>query len=129
MGPEIAWQLRHVWPKDLPDLTDTKLSDVDDDEARRLVNEVEEVKRTFERYFGNDIVPNIPRTPTRVGVVETARLFTSQHSMNTDYLLMLSGILHGSGGVLELIIERYTVTAAEELGRYSEDSLYEIPPS
>jgi hypothetical protein len=126
MGPEIAWRLRHVWPKGQPDLTDTKLSDVDDDEARRLVNAVEEVKRTFERYFGDEIVPNVPRTPTRVGVVETVRLFTSQHSMNTDYLMMVSGILSGSGGILDLISEQYIFAAAEELGRYSEDSHYEI---
>ena len=126
MGPEIAWRLQHVWPKGLPDLTDTKLSDVDDAEARRLVEEVEQVKRTFERYFADEVVPNVPTTPNRVGVVDSLRLFTSQHSMNTDYLLFLSGVLHGSGGVLDLIGERYNVTAAEELGRYGEMPAHEI---
>jgi hypothetical protein len=36
--------------------------------------------------------------------------------MDTDYLLLVSGIVRGSGGVLDLIAERYTISAAEELG-------------
>jgi hypothetical protein len=120
MGAEIAWLLRHVWPKDTPDVTGTSLSSLDDDEARRLVNQVEDVKRAFERFVAEEVVPRIPRDPTRVGVVESLRLFTSEHSMNTDYLLLLSGILSGNGGVLDLIAERYTIAAAEELGRFGE---------
>ena len=120
MGPEIAWLLRHVWPKDTPDLTEISLSDVDDDEARRLVNQVEDVKSAFERFVAEELVPRIPRDPTRLGVVESLRLFSSGHSMNTDYLLLVSGILGGNGGVLDLAAERYTIKAAEELGRFSE---------
>jgi hypothetical protein len=120
MGPELAWPLQHVWPKDTPDVTEISLSDLDDDEARRLVNQVEDVKGAFERFVAEELVPRIPRNPTRLGVVESLRLFSSGHSMNTDYLLLLSGILGGNGGVLGLIAERYTISAAEELGRFSE---------
>jgi hypothetical protein len=120
MGPEIVWRLQHVWPKDTPDVTEIKLSDVDDDEARRLVNQVEDVKQAFERFVAEEVVPHISRRPTRVGVVETLRMFTSGHSMNTDYLLLLSGILGGHGGVLSQIAERYTISTTEELGRFIE---------
>ena len=120
MGPEIVWLLRNVWPKDTPDLTGTSLASVDDDEARRLVNAVEDVKREFERYLAQDVAPHISLSPTRVGVVESVRLFNSEHSMNTDYLLMISGVLAGNGGVLEMVEQRYTIAAVEELGRFSE---------
>jgi hypothetical protein len=120
MGPEIAWLLRHVWPKDTPDVTGISLSEVDEDEARRLVNQVEDVKRAFERFVAEEVVPRIPGDPTRLGVVESLRLFTSEFSMNTNYLLFLSGILGGNGGVFGLIAERYTIAEAEELGRFSE---------
>jgi hypothetical protein len=126
MGPEIVWRLQHVWPRDVPDLTETKLSEVDDDEARRLVNEVEEAKRAFERFVDEEVVPKISPHPTRVGVVETLRLYSSQHSMNTDYLLLLSGILSGHGGVLDQISERYTIAAMEEIGRFSELNTHEL---
>ena len=120
MGPEIVWLLRNVWPKDTPDLTGTSLASVDDDEARRLVNAVEDVKREFERYLAQDVAPHISLSPTRVGVVESVRLFNSEHSMNTDYLMMISGVLAGNGGVLEMVERRYTIAAVEELGRFSE---------
>ena len=120
MGPEIVWLLRNVWPKDTPDLTGTSLASVDDDEARRLVNAVEDVKREFERYLAQDVAPQISLSPTRVGVVESVRLFNSEHSMNTDYLMMISGVLAGNGGVLEMVEQRYTIAAVEELGRFSE---------
>jgi len=120
MGPEIVWLLRNVWPKDTPDLTGTSLASVDDDEARRLVNAVEDVKREFERYLAQDVAPHISLSPTRVGVVESVRLFNSEHSMNTDYLMMISGVLAGNGGVLEMGEQRYTIAAVEELGRFSE---------
>lgn len=120
MGPEIVWLLRNVWPKDTPNLTGTSLASVDDDEARRLVNAVEDVKRELERYLADDVAAHISLTPTRVGVVESVRFFTSGHSMNTDYLMMISGILGGNGGVLELVEQRYTIAAVEELGRFSE---------
>lgn len=129
MGPELVWRLQHVWPKDTPDLTEVNLSGVDDDEARRLVNQVEDVKRAFERFVAEDVVPHISRQPSRVGVVETVRLFTSEFSMNTDYLLLLSGILEGSGGVLDQIAEHYTITATEQLGRFAELETYELPQS
>ena len=120
MGPEIVWLLRNVWPKDTPDLTGTSLASVDDDEARRLVNAVEDVKREFERYLAQDVAPHISLSPTRVGVVESVRLFNSEHSMNTDYLMMISGVLAGNGGVLEMVEQRYTIAAVEEHGRFSE---------
>jgi hypothetical protein len=120
MGSEIAWLLRHVWPKDTQDVTGISLSEVDDDEARRLVNQVEDVKRAFERFVAEEVVPRIPREPTRSGVVESLRLFTSEYSMNTNYLLFLSGILSGNGGVFDLIVERYTIGEAEELGHFRE---------
>jgi hypothetical protein len=119
MGSESAWLLRHVWPKDTPDVTGISLSDVDD-EAGRLVNQVEDVKRAFERFVAEEVVPRIPREPTRSGVVESLRLFTSEYSMNTNYLLFLSGILSGNGGVFDLIAERYTMGEAEELGHFRE---------
>jgi hypothetical protein len=120
MGPEIVWLLRHVWPNDTPDLTEINLSDVDDDEARRLVNQVKDVRGAFERFVAEELVPRIPRNPTRSGVVKSLRLFRSGHSMNTDYLLLVSGLVGGDGGVLDLIAERYTISAAEKLGRFSE---------
>ena len=126
MGPEIVWRLQHVWPRDVPDISDTNLAEVDDDEARRLVNEVEEVKRAFERFVDQEVVPKISRRPTRVGVVETLRLYTSEYSMNTDYLLLLSGILSGDGGVSDQLSERYTIAATEEVGRFSELKTYEL---
>lgn len=129
MGPELVWRLQHVWPIDTPDLTEVNLFDVDDDEARRLVNQVEDVKRTFERFVAEDVVPHISRQPTRVGLVETVRLFTSEFSMNTDYLLLLSGILEGHGGVIAQIKERYTVTTTEELGRFAELETYDLAKS
>ena len=129
MGPELVWRLQHVWPKGTPDLTDVDLSGVDDDEARRIVNQVEDVKREFERFVADDVVPHISRQPTRVGVVETVRLFTSEFSMNTDYLLLLSGILEGNGGILDQIAERYTITATDELGRFAELATYDLSKS
>jgi hypothetical protein len=126
MGPELAWRLQHVWPKDRPNLTDVDLSTLDDEEARRIVNQVEDVKREFERFVAEDVVPHISRQPTRVGVVETVRLFNSEYSMNTDYLLLLSGILGGNGGVLDLIADRYAITATEELGRFAELATYDL---
>src|SRR6185437_4320467 len=129
MGPELAWRLQHVWPKDQPNVTDVDLSGVDDDEARRIVNQVEDVKREFERFVADDVVPHISRQPTRVGVVETVRLFTSVFSMNTDYLLLLSGILEGNGGMLDQIAERYTITATDELGRFAELATYDLSKS
>jgi hypothetical protein len=126
VGPELVWRLQHVWPKDTPDLTEINLSDVDDEEARRLVNQVEDVKRTFERFVAEDVVPHISRQPTRVGLVETVRLFNSEFSMNTDYLLLLSGILEGHGGVIAQIEERYTITTTEELGRFAELATYDV---
>jgi hypothetical protein len=120
MGPELVWELQHVWPKDTPDVTGVNLSEVADDEAGRLVNQVEDVKRAFEGFVADVVVPHIPREPTRVGVVETLRLFTSGFSMNTDYLLLLSGILQGDGGVIAQIEERYTIKATEGLGRFEE---------
>ena len=53
-------------------------------------------------------------------MVESVRLFNSEHSMNTDYLMMISGVLAGNGGVLEMVEQRYTIAAVEELGRFSE---------
>lgn len=129
MEPELVWGLRHVWPKDTPDLTEVNLSDVEDDEARRLVNQVEDVKRTFERFVAEDVVPHISRQPTRVGLVETVRLFNSEFSMNTDYLLLLSGILEGHAGVITQIEERYTITTTEELGRFAELATYDLSKS
>jgi hypothetical protein len=126
MGPEVVWRLQHVWPKDTPDLTDSDLSRLDDPEARRVVDQVEDVKREFERFIGEDVVPHIFQEPTRAGVVETVRLFTSNHSMNTDYLLLLSGILNGNGGVLDLIAERYTITVTDELGMFAEVATYDV---
>lgn len=126
MGPELVWRLQHVWPKDQPNLTDVDLSSLDDAAARKIVDQVEDVKREFERFVGEDVVPHISRQPTRVGVVETVRLFTSEYSMNTDYLLLLSGILEGNGGVLDQIAERYTITATEELGRFAELATYDL---
>jgi len=126
MGPELVWRLRHVWPKDTPDLTEVNLSDLDDDEARRLVDQVENVKRTFERFVEEDVVPRISRQPTRVGLVETVRLFNSEFSMNTDYLLLLSGILDGNGGVITQIEEHYTIATTEELGRFAELATYDL---
>ncbi|HTQ90296.1 MAG TPA: hypothetical protein VMK84_12470 [Streptosporangiaceae bacterium] len=129
MGPELVWRLQHVWPKDQPNLTDVDLSSLDDEEARRIVNQVEDVKREFERFVAEDVVPHISRQPTRVGVVDTVRLFNSEYSMNTDYLLLLSGILGGNGGVLDQIAERYTITATEELGRFAELATYDLEKS
>jgi len=129
MGPELAWRLQHVWPKDQPNLTDVDLSTLDDEEARRIVNQVEDVKREFERFVAEDVVPHISRQPTRVGIVETVRLFNSEYSMNTDYLLLLSGILGGNGGVLDLIAARYTITATEELGWFAELATYDLEKS
>jgi len=129
MGPELAWRLQHVWPKDQPNVTDVDLSTLDDEAARRIVNQVEDVKREFERFVAEDVVPHISRQPTRVGVVDTVRLFNSEYSMNTDYLLLLSGILGGNGGVLDLIAARYTITAAEELGRFAELATYDLEKS
>ena len=129
LGPELVWRLQHVWPKDQPNLTDVDLSSLDDEEARRIVNQVEDVKREFERFVAEDVVPHISRQPTRVGVVETVRLFNSEYSMNTDYLLLLSGILGGNGGVLDQIAERYTITATEELGRFAELATYDLEKS
>jgi hypothetical protein len=129
MGPELVWRLQHVWPKDQPDLTDVDLSGLDDEEARQIVNQVEDVKREFERFVAEDVVPHISRQPTRVGIVETVRLFNSEYSMNTDYLLLLSGILGGNGGVLGQIEERYTITATEELGRFAELATYNLSKS
>jgi len=129
MGSELVWRLQHVWPKDTPDLTEVNLSGVDDDEARRLVAQVEDVKRAFEHFVEEDVVPHISRQPTRVGVVETVRLFTSESSMNTDYLLLLSGILEGNGGVLDQIAESYTITTAEGLGQFAELATYDLSKS
>ena len=126
---EIVWRLQHVWPKDVPDVTEINLSEVDGEEARRLGNQVADVRRAFERFIAEEVLPHIPRRPTRAGSVKTLRLFTSRHSMNTDYLLLLSGIVGGSGGVLDQIAERYTITTTEELGRFSELETYEIPES
>jgi hypothetical protein len=126
MGTEVVWRLQHVWPKDTPDLTDTDLSRLDDGAVRQIVDQVEDVKREFERFIGEDVVPHISQEPTRNGVVETVRLFTSDHSMNTDYLLLLSGILDGDGGVLDLIAERYTITAKDELGLFVELATYDV---
>jgi hypothetical protein len=129
MGSELVWRLQHVWPKGQPNLTDVDLSGLDDDEARRIVNQVEDVKREFERFVAEDVVPHISRQPTRAGVVETVRLFNSEYSMNTDYLLLLSGILVGNGGVLDQIAERYTITATEELGMFAELATYDLSKS
>ncbi|HEY7483093.1 MAG TPA: hypothetical protein VH912_01405 [Streptosporangiaceae bacterium] len=126
MSAELVWRLKHVWPKDTRDLTEIDLNELSDDEARKIVNEVEEAKRAFERYVAEEVLPRIPRRPTRLGVVETLRLFTSEFSMNTDYLLMLSGILGGNGGVLELMRVRYTIAEAEELGRYGELETHKV---
>lgn len=125
-NPEIVWRLQHVWPKDTPDVTEVNLSDIDDDEARRLVDQVEDVKGAFERFVAEDVVPHISQIPTRAGMVETVRLFSSGFSMNTDYLLLLSGILGGNGGVLDQIAERYTITTTEELGRFNELETYDL---
>jgi hypothetical protein len=124
-GHEIVWRLQHVWPKGMTDLTEIDLNHVDDEEARRLVAQVEDVKRDFERFVADEVVPRIPRRPTRVGVVETLRLFTSGFSMNTDYLLLVSGVLAGDGGTLQLIAERYTMTATD-LGRFGELQTYTL---
>jgi hypothetical protein len=129
MGLELVWRMQHVWPKDQPNLTDVDLSNLDDEEARQIVNQVEDVKREFERFFAEDVVPHISRQPTRVGVVDTVRLFNSEYSMNTDYLLLLSGILGGNGGVLDQIAARYTITAAEELGLFAELATYDLEKS
>lgn len=88
-----------------------------------------DVRRAFERFIADEVLPHIPRRPTRAGSVKTLRLFTSRHSMNTDYLLLLNGIVGGSGGVLDQIAERYTITTTEELGRFRELETYEIPES
>lgn len=126
MGPELVWRLQHVWPKDTPDLTEGDLWDVDDDEAERLVNQVEDVKRAFERFVAEDVVPHIFQQPTRTGAVETVRLFNSESSMNTDYLLLLSGPLKGHGGVMDRIEDLYTIKAIEELGRFAELATHNI---
>jgi hypothetical protein len=126
MGPELVWRLQHVWPKDTPDLTTVDINSLPDVEARRIVEQVEDVKGEFERFFADDVVPHISRSSTRVGVVETVRLFSSGFSMNTDYLLLLSGILEGNGGVVDQITQSYTVTAAEEIGRFSELATYDL---
>ena len=126
MGPELVWQLQHVWPKDTPDLTTVDISSLPDTEAERIVEQVEDVKREFERFFADDVVPHISLSPTAFGAVETVRLFTSGHSMNTDYLLLLSGILDGNGGVVDQITQSYTVTAAQEIGRFSELATYDL---
>ena len=97
MGPELVWQLQHVWPKGTPDLTTVDISSLPDTEAERIVEQVEDVKREFERFFADDVVPHISLSPTAFGAVETVRLFTSGHSMNTDYLLLLSGIWMATG--------------------------------
>jgi hypothetical protein len=126
MGPELVWRLQHVWPKDTADLTEISLSDVTDDEASRLVSQVEDVKQAFEKFFAEEVIPNISRRPTRLGEVATVRLFTSEFSMNTDYLLLLSGILEGNGGVIAQIEERYTIATAEEIGRFAELPTYDL---
>ena len=126
MGPELVWRLQHVWPKDTPDLTTVDINSLSDDEARKVVNQVEDVKREFERFFADEVVPHISRSPTRIGLVETVRLFNSEFSMNTDYLLLLSGILAGHGGVVSQIEQSYTVTAAEEIGRFAELATYDL---
>jgi hypothetical protein len=126
MGPELVWRLQHVWPKDTADLTGVSLPDLPDDEASRIVEQVEEVKRAFERFIAEDVVPHISRRPTRLGLVETVRLFTSEFSMNTDYLLLLSGILQGNGGVIAQIEERYAISTTEEVGRYAELPTYDL---
>ena len=59
-------------------------------------------------------------------MVGTLRLYTSEYSMNTDYLLLLSGILAGDGGVSDQISERYTIASTEEVGRFSELKTYEL---
>ena len=115
---DLVYQLQHVWPKDVPDVTKVDLSGLDDDEARRLVEQVDGVKRAFESFFAEDVVPHISRQPTRAGVVAGVQLFTSDNTMDTDYLLWLGGILMGSGGVLEQIAERYTTTKTELLGNF-----------
>ena len=69
MGPELVWRLQHIWPKDAPDLAEVNLSDLDDNEARRIVEQVEDVKHTFEQFVAEDIVPHISRHPARVGLV------------------------------------------------------------
>ena len=124
---EIVWWLQHVWPKGMPDVTEINLSKVDDDEAGRLVNQVQDVRRAFERFIAEEVLPHVSRRPTRAGSVESLRLFTSQHSMNTDYLLLLNGIVGGSGGVLDQIAERYTIRTTEELGSFCELETYRIP--
>jgi hypothetical protein len=126
MGPELVWRLQHVWPKDTADLTAVSLPDLPDDEASRIVSQVEDVKQAFEKFVAEEVIPNISRRPTRLGLVDTVRLFTSEFSMNTDYLLLLSGILEGNGGVLALIEERYTISTTEELGRFAELPTYDL---
>ena len=101
-------------------MTGINLSQVDSDEASRLGKQVPDVRRAFERFIADEVLPH--------GSVKTLRLFTSRYSMNTDYLLLLSGIVAGSGGVLDQIAERYIVTT-EELGRFSDLETYEIPES
>jgi hypothetical protein len=44
----------------------------------------------------------------------------SEHSMNTDCLVMVSGVLSGNGGIVDLLQRRYTIGSVEELGRFSE---------
>lgn len=129
MEPERVWRLQHVWPKDTPDLTLVNLSDLDDAEARNVVDQVEDVKRAFESFVAEDVMAHISHTPTRVGIIESLRLFTSETSMNTDYLLLMTGLLGGDGGVLGQIAERYTITATEELGRFSELAPFKPPQS
>jgi hypothetical protein len=120
MEAERVWRLQHVWPKDMPDLTTVNLSDFNDAEVRQVVEQVEDVKRAFESFVADYVMAHISQTPTRVGVIESLRLFTSETSMNTDYLLLLTGLLAGDGGVLGLIAQRYMIKATEELGRFSE---------
>jgi hypothetical protein len=62
-----------------------------------------------------EISPHISRQPSREGREEILRLFSSETSMITDYLLLLSGVVEGDGGVIAQIEERYTITTTEEL--------------
>ena len=129
IGPEITLRLQHVWPKDQEDLTEIDLGTLSDPEARRIVQQVEDIKAEFVRFVAVDVLPRIPRKPTAFGRVETVRLFTSNNSMVTDYLLLLSGILGSTGGVLDLILERYTISETTELGLFMETETLEVPDS
>jgi hypothetical protein len=108
-----------------PSIEDSTLQD---DVRATVQQQLVDLANRFERFFSEQVVPNMEKGLTRVGKVDSVALAIAGHTAKNEceYFLLIGGIMFGSGGAIELIQKQFDVQI-DQLGKCSEVGQWQFP--